>query len=179
MKKFLQFIKAIGVAFHLSELKKFAQSLTDVPELAQFVNSRINDINNVVKLITDSDPDNKKQLRKLFDENREKLTDEVLLLAAFEVEKLLGETQPERAEYLANALREIAALDLFPVTEEKPKLAAGLENQFEKVETAQGKKGKQAKAFAPEEAIVHKLPETVESETTFEKVNNEAEKVEG
>lgn len=178
MKKFLLLIKTFGVGFLLSELRKFAASLSDVPEMQDFVNSRVNEIDKVVQIITDNDPDNKKQFRKLYEENREDFSDDVLLLAAKKVEEKLFPTDPERAAYLANVLRQIAEIDLFkPVIE--PPIPSPLENQFPREETARGKKGNRAQAFEPEvKPQTHSLPES-EPEQPFNGMNDAAAVAEG
>lgn len=173
MKKFLLLIRAFGVGFLLSELRKFATSLSDVPEFSRFVSSRVDDIEKLTVIITDNDPDNKKQLKKLFEENREKFADDVLILAAAKIEQKLGDKDPARAQYLANLLRSIAAEDLFGDSTEMPILIIAAENaQFEKIETVNPKKGKGAKPFLPTEPEPHVIP-AVEHANDFPKIEGE------
>jgi len=137
MKKVIAFLKNnVLLAFLFSTLENFVKNLPN-KELAAYLTKRVMDIKRVVELMTDKNPENSRQLKEFYLENRELFLDEHLILSAKAVRENLEDKH--LAELVATTLEELAEKDVFKPKE--PTLFDAQEDEAAlEVENKKGKK---------------------------------------
>lgn len=110
MKKFLEFMKGLSLAFVFSRLEKWASAIPMV-EMQVFAIKRINDLRKLETIFTDNDFDNISQLKAMYIAEREFFVDDSLVLAAAIVREHVEDEH--LAELVAATLIDLANKDLF------------------------------------------------------------------
>lgn len=110
MKNFFSLLGSLFLPFVFSQLRKFAEAIP-LLEMSRFAQKRIDDLEKLHAILTDKNPDNVAQLKKLYIEEREFFVDDSLVLAAATVRKHVQD--PHLAELVASTLIDLANKELF------------------------------------------------------------------